>query len=112
MTSTRRVEKLSVRKISPRFLFQDEHIEIADLALAGVSTRGIAKRRGRAPSTISRELRSNGPTGAVSSSASRPPTLSYAGALPARVGAPASHGPGSPAALNAPGAIIDEHMEI
>jgi len=43
------LDPLSVRKISPRFLSQDERIEIADLALAGVSTRGIAKRGQQPP---------------------------------------------------------------
>lgn len=53
------LERLAVREISPRFLSQDERIEIADLHHAGLSIRGIAGRLGRAPSTISRELRRN-----------------------------------------------------
>lgn len=53
------LELLTVRQISPRFLSQDERIEIADLVRAGVGVRGIARRLGRAPSTISRELRRN-----------------------------------------------------
>jgi transposase-like protein len=48
-----------VREISPRFLSQDERIEIADLRHAGLSIRQIANRLGRAPSTVSRELRRN-----------------------------------------------------
>jgi IS30 family transposase len=48
-----------VREISTRFVSQDERIEIADLHRAGVSMREIARRLGRAPSTISRELRRN-----------------------------------------------------
>lgn len=51
--------RLAVRQISARFLSQDERIEIADLRHAGWSIRGIAGRLGRAPSTISRELRRN-----------------------------------------------------
>jgi len=42
---------------SPRFLSLDERIKIADLSREGLSIRGIATRLGRAPSTISRELR-------------------------------------------------------
>jgi IS30 family transposase len=38
-------------------LSQDERIEIADLRHAGLSIRQIANRLGRAPSTVSRELR-------------------------------------------------------
>jgi IS30 family transposase len=48
-----------VRQISARFLSQDERIEIADLRRAGLSTRHIGGLLGRAPSTISRELRRN-----------------------------------------------------
>jgi IS30 family transposase len=40
-------------------LSQDERIEIADLRRAGLSTRHIGGLLGRAPSTISRELRRN-----------------------------------------------------
>jgi transposase, IS30 family len=53
------LERLGVREISSRFLSQDERIEIADLRQAGLSMRAIASRLGRAPSTISRELRRN-----------------------------------------------------
>ena len=53
------LERLAVRRISPRFLSQDERIEIADLHHAGLSIRQIAHRLGRAPSTVSRELRRN-----------------------------------------------------
>jgi IS30 family transposase len=53
------LERLAVRKISARYLSQDERIEIADLRHVGLSTRQIADRLGRAPSTISRELRRN-----------------------------------------------------
>jgi IS30 family transposase len=48
-----------VRRISPRFLSQDERIEIADLRHAGLTIRQIAHRMGRAPSTVSQELRRN-----------------------------------------------------
>jgi IS30 family transposase len=53
------LERLAVREISARYLSQDERIEIADLRHAGLSIRQIADRLGRAPSTISRELRRN-----------------------------------------------------
>ena len=53
------LERLAVRQISARFLSQDERIEIADLRHVGLSIRQIAHRLGRAPSTISRELRRN-----------------------------------------------------
>ena len=53
------LDRLAVREISARYLSQDERIEIADLRLAGLSTRQIADQLGRAPSTISRELRRN-----------------------------------------------------
>jgi transposase, IS30 family len=53
------LERLAVRQISARFLSQEERIEIADLRHAGSSVREIAHRLGRAPSTISRELRRN-----------------------------------------------------
>jgi IS30 family transposase len=51
------LERLTVRQISSRFLSQEERIEIADLRHAGLSIRQIAQRLGRAPSTVSRELR-------------------------------------------------------
>jgi transposase, IS30 family len=57
------LDRLSVREINARFLPQDERIEIADLHRAGVSMREIARRLGRAPSTVSRELRRNATTG-------------------------------------------------
>jgi len=57
------LERLAVREISARFLSQDERIEIADLRHAGLSIRQIADRLGRAPSTISRELRRNATAG-------------------------------------------------
>lgn len=53
------LERLAVRQISTRYLTQDERIEIADLRHRGVSIRLIALTLGRAPSTISRELRRN-----------------------------------------------------
>ncbi len=53
------LDRLAVREISARYLSQDERIEIADLRLAGLSIRQIADQLGRAPSTISRELRRN-----------------------------------------------------
>jgi transposase, IS30 family len=57
------LDRLEVRQISARFLSQDERIEIADLHHAGMSIRSIARRLGRAPSTISRELRRNAQPG-------------------------------------------------
>ena len=53
------LERLALRQISPRFLSQDERIEIADLRHSGLSIRQIAHRLGRAPSTVSRELHRN-----------------------------------------------------
>jgi IS30 family transposase len=53
------LDRLAVREISPRFLSEDERVQIADLHRAGLSGREIARRLGRAPSTISRELRRN-----------------------------------------------------
>src|SRR5215216_4189677 len=53
------LERLAVRQISPRFLSQEERIEIADLRHAGLSIRQIAHRLCRAASTVSRELRRN-----------------------------------------------------
>jgi len=53
------LDRLAVKQISARFLSQDERIEIADLRQAGLSIRQISRRIGRAPSTISRELRRN-----------------------------------------------------
>ncbi len=51
------LDRLSVREVSSRYLSQDERVEIADLRHAGHSIRQIAVRIGRAPSTVSRELR-------------------------------------------------------
>jgi transposase, IS30 family len=53
------LDRLAVREISGRYLSQDERIQIADLRHAGLSIRRIAEQLGRAPSTISRELRRN-----------------------------------------------------
>jgi len=47
------------RPRSPRYLSEQERIRIADLLAAKVSVRGIALELGRAPSTISREIRRN-----------------------------------------------------
>ena len=57
------LDRAAVRQISARYLSQDERIEIADLRHAGLSIRQIAERLGRAPSTVSRELRRNATTG-------------------------------------------------
>ncbi|WP_425311939.1 IS30 family transposase [Mycobacterium asiaticum] len=53
------LDRLAVRQISSRYLSQRERIEIADLRHCGLSMRAIADQLGRAPSTISRELRRN-----------------------------------------------------
>jgi IS30 family transposase len=47
------------RRISARFLSAGERIQIADLARLGLPVRAVARRLGRAPSTISRELQRN-----------------------------------------------------
>lgn len=57
--SVRALDRLVVRQISDRYLSEEERIDIADLRRAGLSIRGIATKLGRAPSTISRELRRN-----------------------------------------------------
>jgi len=57
------LDRLAVREISARYLSQQERIEIADLRHAGLSIRQIADQLGRAPSTISREVRRNGTAG-------------------------------------------------
>jgi IS30 family transposase len=57
------LDRLAVRDIGPRYLSQDERIEIADLRQSGLSMRSIARQLGRAPSTISRELRRNAVAG-------------------------------------------------
>ncbi|MGW6413182.1 helix-turn-helix domain-containing protein [Streptomyces vinaceus] len=54
--------------ISDRFLSEDERVQTADLLRAGHSLRSIARRLGRGPSTISRELhRNSNPTQAPTS---------------------------------------------
>ena len=45
--------------INGKFLSEDERVQIADLHLAGVGVRAIARELGRAPSTITRELTRN-----------------------------------------------------
>jgi IS30 family transposase len=49
----------NVRPRSPRYLSEHERIRIADLLAASMTVRGIAVELGRAPSTISREIRRN-----------------------------------------------------
>ena len=57
------LDRLAVREVSARYLSQDERIEIADLHLSGLGVRAIGEKLGRAPSTISRELRRNAVAG-------------------------------------------------
>jgi len=56
------------REVSARYLSLDERLRIADLRLAGEGVRAIAAALGRAPSTVSRELRRNSTPGGA-----RPP---------------------------------------
>lgn len=51
------LEPLTVRVISPRFLAEDERVQIADLASRGHGPTAIGQQLGRAPSTIRRKLR-------------------------------------------------------
>lgn len=53
------LEPLAVRQISARFLSEDERVWIFDLAGRGLGPTAIGRELGRAPSTISRELRRN-----------------------------------------------------
>ncbi|NYE18033.1 IS30 family transposase [Microbacterium immunditiarum] len=53
------LEPLAARVISPRFLSEEERVQIADLASRGLGPTAIGTVLGRAPSTISRELRRN-----------------------------------------------------
>jgi IS30 family transposase len=46
---------------SGRYLLLAERLQMADLRLAGATVRAVATELGRSPSTISRELRGNGP---------------------------------------------------
>ena len=60
------LEPLAVRIISPRFLSEEERVQIADLASRGMGPTAIGRLLGRAPSTISRELRRNlHPSGSI-----------------------------------------------
>nr|WP_239654583.1 helix-turn-helix domain-containing protein [Rhodococcus sp. AD45] len=56
------LDRLAVRAISPRFLSEDERIQVADLRRERLSIRQIATQLNRSPSTISRELRRNAST--------------------------------------------------
>jgi transposase, IS30 family len=51
--------KVARREVSDRYLSEDERVRIADLRKAGAGVRAIAEQLGRAPSTVSRELRRN-----------------------------------------------------
>lgn len=54
------LDPVAERRISARFLSAEERVEIADRLRAGESIRAIAAALGRAPSTISREVRRHG----------------------------------------------------
>jgi IS30 family transposase len=54
------LDRLAERTISSRFLSVEDRVEIADRLRAGDSIRTIATALGRAPSTISREIRRHG----------------------------------------------------
>ena len=47
------------KAVSARYLSEDQRVAIADLRRSGMGVRAIATELGRAPSTISRELRRN-----------------------------------------------------
>jgi IS30 family transposase len=49
------------RVVSGRYLSLEERLQIADLHLAGVGVTAVAAQLGRAVSTVSRELKRNGP---------------------------------------------------
>jgi IS30 family transposase len=51
--------KVARREISDRYLSEDERVRVADLRKTGAGVRAIAEQLGRAPSTVSRELRRN-----------------------------------------------------
>jgi IS30 family transposase len=53
------LDRLAVRESSPRFVSEDERALIADLHRASLGGQPIVRRLGKAPSTISRELRCN-----------------------------------------------------
>jgi IS30 family transposase len=57
------VKITEARPRSPRYLSEQERIQIADLLAAKMSVRRIAEQLGRAPSTISREIRRNSDPG-------------------------------------------------
>ncbi len=49
----------SGRQLPPRFLSEEERVQLADLRRRGFGVRTIAAELGRSPSTVSRELRRN-----------------------------------------------------
>ena len=53
------IYKIAPPIISPRYLSEDERVQIADALHTGMSLRGIAVALGRSPSTLSREVRRN-----------------------------------------------------
>lgn len=54
------IDEVRVSTVSERYLSEDERVKIADLLKTGASIRAIAAAIGRAPSTVSRELKRNG----------------------------------------------------
>ena len=68
------MDRLAVRAISPRFLSEEERIQVADLRRERLSIRQIAAQLNRSPSTISRELRRNTSTPGTYRPPRRPPT--------------------------------------
>ena len=66
------------RVVSGRYLSLEERLRIADLRLAGEGVRAIGTALGRAPSTISRELRRNAALGTARGPRSKlPRSLTY-----------------------------------
>ena len=45
------------REVSPRYLSEDERVQIVDLRQGGAGVRAIAERLGRSPSKIARRKR-------------------------------------------------------
>ena len=50
------ISRIEARVISPKYLSEDERVQIAAALQAGASLRQIAAALGRSPSTVSREV--------------------------------------------------------